>query len=249
MSFAGGSWAAALTAAALTLFAGAPFFSAQAASPARSAPGLASAGGASPSNGSKPAASDARPAKAPAAGGSDPGTRRPAPNEADQIAAAVLAAPAKWRDGARVLAYGPDGLYEARAGDNPMVCLADDPKRKAFQVACYHRDLEPFMARGRALRAEGVRGQANRAQRYAEVEAGTLQMPRGPRTLHVLAASRYDPEAAKVVDAYRRWVIYIPFATPESTGLSTSPSTEAPWLMFPGTAGAHIMVTPPKPES
>ena len=48
--------------------------------------------------------------------------------------------------------------------------------------------------------------------------------------------------------AFVRWVIYVPFATGESTGLPTQPSGNAPWLMFPGTAGAHIMITPPRPR-
>ena len=47
-------------------------------------------------------------------------------------------------------------------------------------------------------------------------------------------------------DAYLRWVIYVPFATPQTTGLSTKGSDGAPWLMSPGTAGAHIMISPPK---
>jgi hypothetical protein len=71
-------------------------------------------------------------------------------------------------------------------------------------------------------------------------------MPREPRTLYVLTGSGYDAGAGKVTDAYLRWVIYVPFATPESTGLSTKPSDSAPWLMSPGTAGAHIMINPPK---
>jgi hypothetical protein len=41
-------------------------------------------------------------------------------------------------------------------------------------------------------------------------------------------------------------VIYVPFATPQSTGLSTKASESAPWLMSAGTAGAHIMISPPK---
>ena len=47
-------------------------------------------------------------------------------------------------------------------------------------------------------------------------------------------------------DSYLRWVIYVPFATPQSTGLSTKGSDGAPWLMSAGTAGAHIMINPPK---
>ena len=71
-------------------------------------------------------------------------------------------------------------------------------------------------------------------------------MPREPRTLYVLTGSGFDLSSGKVTDAYLRWVIYLPFATPESTGLSTKPGENAPWLMYPGTAGAHIMINPRK---
>ncbi len=71
-------------------------------------------------------------------------------------------------------------------------------------------------------------------------------MPREPRTLYVLSGSEYDSATGKVAGAYLRWVIYTPFATPESTGLSTKAAPGAPWLMFPGTAGAHIMINPPR---
>jgi len=38
-------------------------------------------------------------------------------------------------------------------------------------------------------------------------------------------------------------------ATPyRPTGLSTKASEGAPWLMAPGTAGAHIMINPPRPK-
>ena len=36
---------------------------------------------------------------------------------------------------------------------NEMVCLADDPKQDGFSAACYHKDLDPFMGRGRELKA------------------------------------------------------------------------------------------------
>jgi hypothetical protein len=82
--------------------------------------------------------------------------------------------------------------------------------------------------------------------RNKEISEGKLPMPREPRTLYVLTGSAYDAATGKVADSYLRWVIYIPFATPESTGLATKPSDGAPWLMAAGTAGAHIMINPPK---
>jgi hypothetical protein len=169
------------------------------------------------------------------------------PPAAVQISAAVLAAPAELQEGAAVLGYNPRGeLVKLREGKNELICVASDPSKTAFSVACYHKDLEPYMARGRELLAQKVTGQKRNEIRWKEIADGKLSMPREPRTLYVLTGSAFDSSAGKVTDAYRRWVIYFPFATPESTGLSTKASDNAPWLMFPGTAGAHIMINPPK---
>jgi hypothetical protein len=164
-----------------------------------------------------------------------------------QIAGAVLAAPAELRDGAAVLGYNDQGkLVPIREGKNEMVCLATDPTKTAFNVACYHKDLEPFMARGRELLAQNVTGAKRNDIRFKEVEDGKLPMSREPRTLYVLTGTAFDPATGIVKDSYLRWVIYVPFATPQSTGLSTKGSDGAPWLMGAGTVGAHIMINPPK---
>ena len=169
------------------------------------------------------------------------------PAPAVQIAAAVLAAPADLRDGAAVLGYDAQGhLITLRQGKNEIICLASDPEKAAFSVACYHKDLEPYMARGRELTAQKVTGKARNDIRWKEVADGKLPLPREPRTLYVLTGSGFDTATGQVKDPYLRWVIYVPFATPESTGLSTKASDNAPWLMAPGTAGAHIMINPRK---
>ncbi|MEO1228159.1 MAG: hypothetical protein AAFZ18_04570 [Myxococcota bacterium] len=178
----------------------------------------------------------------------DPAAEGPVlPSVEDQMAAALQAAPEDMRAAATVLAYraGPT-LARVRIGKGDLVCLADDPAKDGFQAACYHRELEPYMARGRALRAQGVLGQDNRAQRWAEIEAGKLVFPKQPRALYVLHGAGWDPATKEVKDAYLRWVVFTPYATPESTGLTTQASPSAPWLMFPGTAGAHIMINPPQ---
>ena len=164
-----------------------------------------------------------------------------------QIAGAVLAAPAELREGAAVLGYDAKGaMVKIREGKNEMVCLATDPAKTAFNVACYHKDLEPFMARGRELLQQKVTGAKRNEIRNKEVEDGKVSMPKEARTLYVLTGTSYDSATGKVQDSYLRWVIYVPFATPQSTGLSTKGSDGAPWLMSPGTAGAHIMINPPK---
>jgi hypothetical protein len=158
-----------------------------------------------------------------------------------------LAAPAELRDGAAVLGYDAKGtLVPIREGKNEMICLATDPTKSAFNVACYHKDLEPFMARGRELLAQKVTGAKRNEIRAKEVEEGKVPMSKEPRTLYVLTGTSFDSATGKVQDPYLRWVIYVPFATPQSTGLSTKGSDGAPWLMSPGTVGAHIMINPPK---
>jgi len=169
------------------------------------------------------------------------------PPSQTQIAGAILAAPAELREGAAVLGYNAEGkMVELRAGKNEMICLASDPAKTAFNVACYHKDLEPFMARGRELLEQKVTGAKRTEVRFKEIEEGKLKMPREPRTLYVLTGTSFDAATGKVQDSYLRWVIYVPYATPQSTGLSTKGSDGAPWLMGAGTPGAHIMINPPK---
>ncbi|HEY3738978.1 MAG TPA: hypothetical protein VGL53_03995 [Bryobacteraceae bacterium] len=164
-----------------------------------------------------------------------------------QIAGAILAAPAELRDGAAVLGFNAEGgRVQIREGKNELICLATDPAKPTFNVACYHKDLEPFMARGRALIEQHITGAKRNEIRFKEIEEGKLVIPRAPRTLYVLTGTSFDPATGKVENPYERWVIYFPYATPESTGLSTKGSDSAPWLMGAGTAGAHIMINPPK---
>lgn len=169
------------------------------------------------------------------------------PSTQVQIAGAVLAAPAELREGAAVIGFDAKGSrVQLRAGKNEIVCLATDPAKPTFNVACYHKDLEPFMARGRELVEQKITGTKRTDMRFKEIEEGKLAMPKEPRTLYVLTGTTFDAASGQVQDSYLRWVIYVPYATPQSTGLSTKSSDSAPWLMAPGTAGAHIMISPPK---
>ena len=163
----------------------------------------------------------------------------------DQIASSILAAPKERRAGATVLGYNEKSeVTTLRKGTNEIICLADDPAAKGISVACYHKDLEPWMARGRELAIQ-YKGKERHEQRWKEVDEGKVKIPREPRMLYVLTGSSFDSAKGELVDSYLRWVVYSPYATPESTGLSITPGT-APWLMYPGTAGAHIMISPPK---
>ena len=163
---------------------------------------------------------------------------------ADQIAAAVLPLPAEFRAAATVLGYGANGrLSTLREGTGPFVCLAPDPKVTRFHVACYHQALEPFMARGRELRASGVTSERVDTVRFAEVKSGKLKMPdRG--ALYTLTGGHFDAATGTAPGANPLYVIYIPYATAQSTGISERPAQGVPWIMFPGTPKAHIMLVP-----
>lgn len=166
-----------------------------------------------------------------------------------QIKLAVLAAPEDKRDSATVYGYSPAGEFTLlRKGTNEFICLADNPAFGDFSVACYHRDLEPFMQRGRELKKQGKSSQVVFNTREQEVKEGKLLMPKQPTTLFVYTASKadYDSITGQVKNGYLRSVIYIPYATAESTGLPIKPATPgSPWIMNPGTHGAHIMINPP----
>lgn len=171
------------------------------------------------------------------------------PSKEAQIAAAVLAAPEGLREKAMVYGYSEKGDFVVlRKGSNEMVCLADDPKQPGLSVSCYHKDLEPFMARGRDLKKAGKSFQEIFDIREEEVKSKKLPMPSQPTSLFVFSAKdeNFDRNSGAVKDGNLRYVVYIPWATAESTGLPLKPEAPGmPWIMDPGTHRAHIMINPP----
>lgn len=169
------------------------------------------------------------------------------PTTDQQIALAVLPLPMEFRGDATVLGYDAAGkLVTLRAGKGAMTCLADDPKLKSFHVACYHKSMEPFMARGRALRIGGVTGDQVDTVRFREVKSGKIKMPKQAALWSLSGDSTSVDMVAGTVTAGARalYVVYMPFATPASVGLPATPGRGSPWVMYPGTPKAHIMFIP-----
>ncbi len=163
-----------------------------------------------------------------------------------QIKTALMAAPEEFREGAKVYGYDTKGNFATlQEGTNAYICVADDPNKKGFSSAAYHKELDEFMARGRALKAEGKDGKEIFAIREKEVKAGKLKMP-DKATLCVFSGE-VNATTKEIEKPYVRYVFYMPYATGASTGL---PTTATPpghaWLMDAGTHRAHIMITPPK---
>lgn len=164
----------------------------------------------------------------------------------DQIQAAVSPAPDGMQEEARVLGYNDQGeLTTLREGSNPLICIADDPQQDNFHVVCYHKALEPFMKRGRELKAEGLSREKVDSIRHKEIKEGDIALPRKPMALYSLTGAKngFDYKTGMVKNAKPLYVIYVPYATEESTGLPKKPiSKGAPWIMEPGAPWAHIMV-------
>lgn len=171
------------------------------------------------------------------------------PSAEVQIKTAVLAAPSDKRADAMVYGYNEKGEFVVlRKGKNEMICIADDPKTKGLSVSCYQKDLEPFMARGRELKAQNKSYKEIFDIREAEAKSGKLKMPKHPSNLQVFSApaENYNPATGEVTKGSYRSVVYIPWATAASTGLPSKPETPGmPWIMDPGTHRAHIMIDPP----
>lgn len=164
---------------------------------------------------------------------------------AEQVAGAVLAAPESLRADATVLGTGgetkhDDVLTVLRHGNNGIICLADDPASAGFHVACYHESLDPFMALGRRLKADGADRSTIMDARYEALETGEIEAPAA--ALWSLTTRGAAPSADDAEGVRRLSVVYMPGAEPDELGLPTRPDGDSPWLMLPGTPWAHVMI-------
>jgi hypothetical protein len=167
------------------------------------------------------------------------------PSVERQIAGAVTAAPEAMRQDATVLGFSNyHRLTVLRQGTGEMVCIADDPSAAAWHVACYHKDLDPFMALGRQLEDQGKTRQEITTLRREAIKSGSLKMPEGPRALYNLyaPADSIDRETGIPRTPLSLQVVYIPYATEETTGLPVKPGNGLPWIMAAGEPWAHIMI-------
>ncbi len=170
-------------------------------------------------------------------------------NKEDQIKMAVQAAPTEARDGAHVYGFDDDGkLITLREGTNNFIVRSDDPNKEGFEIVCYPKDVEPYMARGRELKAAGKNFGERHQIREEEMISGKLTPPKYGSTLQIYYGkeAKYNTETGLVEGGSFRYVIYTPLATALTTGLPEKPNGGGhPWVMFPGLYRAHIMITPP----
>lgn len=158
----------------------------------------------------------------------------------DVLEAALWPLPADLRAEAAVLqATEADSFRTLRTGQNGLFCVADAPDDDRFSVECHPQSFRPYLERRRFM--PRTENSAERDSLLArEIRSGRLAAPFG--VLSRFVSGRINPQKG-VPDSVWVWSeIYVPFATPEETGLPTEDMGTAPWMMSAGRPGAHVMI-------
>lgn len=159
---------------------------------------------------------------------------------ADPIAQAVLPLPEDLRAGATVYTYdkATGERKVLREGTNAIEC---QPKGDDGFTWCYNKVGAPRRDFSAKLRAQKKTDKEIQEAVAEATKAGTL----APTPFGTISYRLYG----KKDRIQLLWVLSVPNATPESIGVSEGSQRDealkgqgVPWLMLPGTAGAHIMI-------
>jgi hypothetical protein len=157
-----------------------------------------------------------------------------------QIAEAVQILPSDLQAGATVVTYdkATGARQVLRQGTNFVEC---QPRMDDGFTRCYNKALGPRRDLEAKLRAEKKSDKEVTDAVQAALKDGTLKAPANG----MMAYRGYD----KRDRIQNLWVMSLPNATPESAGVSTASQRDAalegkglPWMMLPGTPGAHVMI-------
>jgi hypothetical protein len=158
----------------------------------------------------------------------------------DEIQQATLPLPEDLRAGATVYKYDPKSgeRIVLRKGTNFVECT---PRGADGFTWCYNAVSAPRRDFSAKLRAQGKSDKEIQDAVAAATKDGTLK----PTPFGTMSYRLYG----KKDRIQLLWVLSVPGATPETIGVSEgSQRDEAiggdgrPWLMLPGTPGAHIMI-------
>jgi len=161
------------------------------------------------------------------------------PSADEQIKQAVQVLPQDLRAGATVVTYdAATGARKVlRQGSNFIEC---QPRMDDGFTRCYNKALAPRRDLEAKLKAEKKSDKEIQEAVAAAVKAGTIKPP-----APAMSYRGYD----KRDRIQTLWVMSLPGATPEAAGVSTGSQRDAalegkglPWMMLPGTPGAHVMI-------
>lgn len=157
-----------------------------------------------------------------------------------RIAEAVQILPTDLRAGATVVTYDPaTGARKVlRQGTNFIEC---QPTMADGFARCYNKALAPRRDLEAKLKAEKKSDKEIQDAVAAAVKSGAI-----PAAAPGMMSYRGYDKRDRIKNL---WVMSLPGATPEAVGVSTTSQRDAalegkglPWMMLPGTPGAHIMI-------
>ena len=157
-----------------------------------------------------------------------------------QIAEATKILPEDLRAGATVVTYdATTGARKVlRQGTNFVEC---QPKMADGFERCYNKSL----AMRRDLEAK-LRAQKKTDEEIQQAVAAAIKSGSLPSPAKAMMSYRGFDKSDRIQNL---WVMSVPNATPESVGVSTVSQRDQaiageglPWMMLPGTPGAHIMI-------
>jgi hypothetical protein len=159
---------------------------------------------------------------------------------ADEIAKAVLPLPEDLSADATVYVYDEKGDRKVlRPGGNMVECMPKNPD-DGF-TRCYNKTT----AGRRDFEAKLKAGKKSDKEIAAAMDKATKDGKIKPAPYGVINY-RYSDDDKRIK---LLWIMSVPNATPEMTGVSTVSQQAAalkgkglPWMMLPGTPGAHIMI-------
>jgi hypothetical protein len=151
-----------------------------------------------------------------------------------QIEEALMPLPEALRDHAKVVVdAAPAKRVILRTGENGIICRANTSR--AFAVYCYPRALDEFYTRLLELARDGKSDSEIRDALNSDVASGKLEKPS-------VGAAVYQMIGDSAESSLPHMAIFLPYATTGSTGLSAQTDHYRPWLMWSGTAVAHVMI-------
>jgi len=161
-----------------------------------------------------------------------------AQSTAQTIERALLAAPARAREGAAVISWNADYTYHTlKEGTSELVCYdrSGDSGRPAFAVACTARGNLDRIAQNRRFAVEG----GDRAGTRSLVAAASGN---GTRIAPVFGSAWMSLSGDDQESARPHMTIAMPGATGASSGFPESGIGGGAWVMVAGTSEAHLMV-------
>ena len=150
------------------------------------------------------------------------------------IEESLLALPEHLRDEASVAYFAEGKRVALREGSNGLTCQPDDPDSPGFAVWCYPKSHAAYTKRWYELAAEGRERAEVDEMITEEIESNKLEWP--------AIAVNYNLRGPSLDTAVPLTVVYVPFSTGESIGVTEERQFNRPWLMLAGTAFAHIMI-------